>query len=181
MKTTMLRAIPAAIAVLAITAGAAAAAVAMSERAPAAAEEPIEEEPIEEVDDSGRRGDDVAAPDEEPGDGRSHSDDDRTGSAIEDRPLRHEVREDRDRREVRSETRQTGSHTYPVAQAGSVTVARHDAALTVTAVVASPGWTSHVERSNGVEVEVTFRRDGQRVDFRAEFEHDRVKTRVRER
>jgi hypothetical protein len=207
MKTTILRAVPAALAVLVVAAGAATAAVALG--ATTAGEDaapPIELREDDDGtsdqgsgdasvrpgdddgtsdqgsgDDSVRPGDDDGTPDQGSRDDLGRSDDEPANTTIEDRPPRREVREDDDRREVREEVQHAGTQTYPVAQAGAVTVTREGGSLTVTGVTPSPGWTHQVERSSGYEVEVTFRSDGQRVDFDAEVEHDRVKTRVRER
>jgi hypothetical protein len=104
-----------------------------------------------------------------------------SSEVTEDRPPRTEVREDTDRRETRSEVLHTGSETYAAAAAGNVTVRRDGNTLTVTGVSPSSGWSERIERSSGTEVEITFRRDGRRVDFKAEIEGDRVEVRVRER
>jgi hypothetical protein len=104
-----------------------------------------------------------------------------SSEVTEDRPPRTEVREDTDRRETRSEVVQAGSETYAVAAAGNVTVRRDGNTLTVAGVSPSSGWGERVERASGTEVEVTFRRDGLRIDFKAEIEGDRVEVRVRER
>lgn len=99
----------------------------------------------------------------------------------EDRPPRSEVREDDGRREVRTEVDHVGEQTYRAAAAGTVTVSRDGASLSITDVDPTDGWSHRVERGSGYEVEVTFRRAGERIDFDAEIEHDRVKIRVRER
>lgn len=99
----------------------------------------------------------------------------------EDRGPRTVTREDDDRREIRTEVEHVGSQTYPAADAGTVTVARDGQVLTIVEVTEAAGWRAEVERSSGTEVEVTFRRDEQRVDFSAEIESQWVKVRVRER
>jgi hypothetical protein len=68
-----------------------------------------------------------------------------------------------------------------VAAAGTVTIARSGATLTVVAVGANPGWVTEIERLSGPEVEVVFRNGTARIDLEAEFEDGAVRVRVRER
>jgi hypothetical protein len=91
------------------------------------------------------------------------------------------VREEGGRREIRREVDHQATRTYPAADAGTVTVTRNGTSLTIDAADAAAGWNQHIERSSGREVEVTFRRDGRRVDFKAEIEGNFVKVGVRER
>jgi len=70
---------------------------------------------------------------------------------------------------------------YAVADAGTVMVAFDGATLQLSDVTTFDGWTSHVERASGPEVEVKYLNGSRRVDFEAEIEDGMVKTRVRER
>jgi hypothetical protein len=169
MNATILRATTATLTVLVVTAGAAVAAVAIGGTAVGDASTPA----VLVADDDG-------TPDQGSGDRPSH-DHAHADAATEDRPSRSEVRQDDDRRETRNEVVHDGTETYAAANAGTVTVARDGTTLAISDVTTSPGWTVHVERTTGREVEVTFRRAGERVDVNAEIEHDRVKLRVRER
>jgi hypothetical protein len=133
------------------------------------------------ADDAGRYsgGDDASSPDPRPT--RSPEGHNEHDGTHEDRPLRSDVREDDGRREVRTEVDHVGIQVYRAATAGTVTVARDGATLSITDVNPAEGWSYVVERSSGYEVEVTFRSAGERIDFAAEIEHDRLKIRVRER
>jgi len=187
MKATLFRAIPMALAVLVVAAGAATAALVVSGEAPefdaavpnevVPADDPVTARPPEEDHDRSYDG----TPRTDQGLRSRASDDDAMRSTIEDRPLRHEARRDEDRLETRRESLHVGTQRYVVARGGSVTVRREGGTLTIVDVDAAPGWVPSIERSNGYEVEVTLRRAGERIDFSAEIEHDRVKTRVRER
>lgn len=73
------------------------------------------------------------------------------------------------------------SETHAVADAGSVTIAGTPGGLVVTDTTTADGWTAVVERDQGREVEVAFRSGGARVDFHAEIEDGRVRTRIRDR
>jgi len=124
------------------------------------------------------RDDDQSAGSDDPASAAPMSNDD---AATEDRPPRTEVREKDGRREVRREVEQQGTQTYPAADAGTVTVTRNGPRLTIDTADAAPGWNHDIERASGREVEVTFRRNGRRVDFKAEIEGTFVKVGVRER
>jgi hypothetical protein len=171
MRSTILRATTATLTVLVVAAVAAVAAVAIGGTAAGDASRPV----VLVTDDDG-------TPDQGSGDRPSSSHDHaHADAATEDRPSRREVRQDDDRRETRDEVVHDGTQTYAAANAGTVTVARDGTTLAISDVTTSPGWTVHVERTTGREVEVTFRRAGERVDIEAEIEHDRVAIRVRER
>ena len=70
---------------------------------------------------------------------------------------------------------------FPAAAAGTVTIGRSGATLTVVAVGTNPGWSAEIEQGSGPEVEVEFRNGTARVDVEAEFEDGAVRVRVRER
>jgi hypothetical protein len=71
-----------------------------------------------------------------------------------------------------------GDVTYPVLDAGHVTVRVEGAQLRVVDAAANAGWRAVVERSPAREVEVSFRAGTARVDFNAELEDGTVRVRV---
>jgi len=73
------------------------------------------------------------------------------------------------------------TQTFLAGAAGTVTIGRSGATLTVVAVGANPGWTAEIEQASGPEVEVGFRNGTARIDLEAEFEDGAVRVRVRER
>jgi len=73
------------------------------------------------------------------------------------------------------------STTYDVAEVGTVSVAQGDGILHVTSTTSVSGWSIYVERSDAIEVEVSFRGPDGRVDFKAELERGEVRIRVRDR
>jgi len=80
-------------------------------------------------------------------------------------------------------TPQPGSETtFEAGEAGTVTVARADGQLSVTAVTTgSAEWQAEVEGAIGREIEVKFISDLRRVDFNAELEDGEIRVRVRSR
>lgn len=82
-------------------------------------------------------------------------------------------------------TPQTGSETettFEAGEAGTVTVARADGLLSVTAVTTgSAEWQAEVEAASGREIDVKFISDLRRVDFKAELEDGEIGVRVRSR
>ena len=73
------------------------------------------------------------------------------------------------------------TQTFPAGAAGTATIGRSGATLTVVAVGTNAGWTAEVEQASGPEVEVEFRNGTARIDLEAEFEDGAVRVRVRER
>ena len=73
-----------------------------------------------------------------------------------------------------SETR-----TIDAAGAGTVVVAREGNQLTLLSATPDPGWAVEVEQGAGAEIEVDFRRDGQRVQVNVEVEDGAIRERVR--
>jgi hypothetical protein len=73
-----------------------------------------------------------------------------------------------------SETR-----TIDAAGAGTVVVAREGNQLTLLSATPNAGWTVEVEQDAGAEIEVDFRRDGQRVQVNVEVEDGAIRERVR--
>ena len=71
--------------------------------------------------------------------------------------------------------------TFTAGTAGTVTISRIGATLTVVAVGTNPGWVATVESASGPEVEVSFRNGTARIDLEAEFEDGSVRVRVRDR
>jgi hypothetical protein len=65
------------------------------------------------------------------------------------------------------------------AGAGTVVVAREGNQLTLLSATPNAGWAVEVEQDAGVEVEVDFRRDGQRVQVNVEVEDGAIRERVR--
>src|SRR5688500_16396729 len=78
-------------------------------------------------------------------------------------------------------TAEAAATTHPVLAAGTVTVALEGAVLRVVDVRTNAGWTNNVERGLDREVEVTFRRGNERVDFNAELEDGQVRIRISDR
>jgi len=68
-----------------------------------------------------------------------------------------------------------------VAEVGTVSITESGGQLHVTDSTSIDGWTIHVERTDSIEVEVSFRGADGRVDFKAELEHGEVRIRVRDR
>ncbi|MBI5946743.1 MAG: hypothetical protein HY875_01230 [Chloroflexi bacterium] len=64
--------------------------------------------------------------------------------------------------------------------AGQVRVFRSGDTLTVTQVIANPGWTYTIENASGTSIEVKFEESGSgiKLDFHAELEDGEVKTKV---
>jgi hypothetical protein len=75
----------------------------------------------------------------------------------------------------------TGTTTYQAGAAGTVTISSDGSQLTITAVDAADGWSHEIEVRTGREVEMDFRRGGDRVQFNAELEDGQVRVRVRNR
>ncbi len=75
----------------------------------------------------------------------------------------------------------TGTVTYEAGAAGTVTIANDGSKLTITGVEAADGWTHEIEVQAGREVEMDFRKGGDRVQFNAELEDGEVRVRVRTR
>ena len=75
----------------------------------------------------------------------------------------------------------TGPVTYEAGAAGSVTITNDGSLLTITAVDAADGWSHEIEVQIGREVEMDFRKGGDRVQFNAELEDGQVRVRVRTR
>ena len=73
------------------------------------------------------------------------------------------------------------TQTFAAGAAGSVTISRSGATLSVVSVNASAGWVVEVEQGTGVELEVKFVNRATRIDFNAEFEDGVVRIRVRVR
>jgi hypothetical protein len=73
------------------------------------------------------------------------------------------------------------TETFPAGVAGTVTIGRTGATLSVVAVGTNPGWAAEVEQASGPEVEVEFRNGTARIDLEAELEDGAVRVRVRER
>ena len=74
-----------------------------------------------------------------------------------------------------------GAATYEAGAAGTVTIANDGSQLTITGVEAADGWSHEIEVQIGREVEMDFRRGGDRVQFNAELEDGEVRVRVRTR
>ncbi len=68
--------------------------------------------------------------------------------------------------------------TCKAGKVGSVTIQRDGLQLTVVSVQAAPGFTAHIDRGTGLEVEVQFRKGAKRWDFKAEVEDGVVETRT---
>ncbi|HEX5585731.1 MAG TPA: hypothetical protein VFZ17_00345, partial [Acidimicrobiia bacterium] len=73
------------------------------------------------------------------------------------------------------------TETFAAGDAGSVTIRRDGATLSIVAVNANGGWAPEVEQAAGVELEVNFENGTTRVDFNAELEDGAVRIRVRVR
>lgn len=73
------------------------------------------------------------------------------------------------------------TQTFAAGDAGSVTVRRDGATLSVVTVNANAGWAPEVEQDSGTELEVNFENGVTRVDFNAELEDGAVRIRVRVR
>ena len=73
------------------------------------------------------------------------------------------------------------TQTFAAGAAGSVTLSRSGAVLSVVAVGTNPGWTATIEAASGPEVEVEFHNGTARTDLDAELEDGAVRVRVRER
>jgi len=73
------------------------------------------------------------------------------------------------------------STTHQVAGVGTVSIVEGGGLLHVTDTTSIDGWSTHVERADAIEVEVSFRGPDGRVDFKAELEHDEIRIRVRDR
>ena len=71
--------------------------------------------------------------------------------------------------------------SHPALEAGSITVEAQGTTVRLLEAVAAEGWRRHVEVAEGLEVEVTFRRDGARVDVKAEVDDGQLRFRVRDR
>lgn len=69
--------------------------------------------------------------------------------------------------------------TFAAGDAGSVTIRRTGATLSIVSVNGNPGWSSEVEQSTGAEIEVKFVNGTMRIDFNAELEDGSVRVRVR--
>jgi hypothetical protein len=65
------------------------------------------------------------------------------------------------------------------AGAGTVVVAREGNQLTLLSATPNAGWAVEVEQDAGAEIEVDFRRDGQRVQVDVEVEDGAIRERVR--
>jgi len=65
------------------------------------------------------------------------------------------------------------------AGAGTVVVAREGNQLTLLSATPNAGWAVEVEQDAGAEIEVDFRRDGQRVQVNVEVEDGAIRERVR--
>ena len=74
-----------------------------------------------------------------------------------------------------------GATRYDAGAAGSVDIVRSGAVLEITSVNPAAGWTFEVEVRTGREVELDFRRGGERVQFNAELEDGEIRVRVRTR
>ncbi len=75
----------------------------------------------------------------------------------------------------------TDAVTYEAGVAGTVTITNDGSQLTITAVDAAEGWSHEIELQVGREVEMDFRKGGDRVQFNAELEDGEVRVRVRTR
>src|SRR5262249_36089381 len=82
-----------------------------------------------------------------------------------------------------SPTTQAGATTRVIdaAGAGTVTVSVSGDHLALVSAVPAAGWTVEAEQAAGREIEVDFRRDGQRVQVNVEVEDGVVRERVRAR
>jgi hypothetical protein len=69
--------------------------------------------------------------------------------------------------------------TFAAGDAGSVTIRRTGATLSIVSVNGNPGWSSEVEQGTGAEIEVKFVNGTTRIDFSAELEDGGVQVRVR--
>ena len=69
--------------------------------------------------------------------------------------------------------------TFAAGDAGSVTIRRTGATLSIVSVNGNPGWSSEVEQGTGAEIEVKFVNGTMRIDFNAELEDGAVRVRVR--
>ena len=67
------------------------------------------------------------------------------------------------------------TQTFAAGAAGTVTIGRTGATLTVVAVGTNPGWVTDIEQASGAEVEVEFRNGTTRIDLEAEFEDGAVR------
>lgn len=69
--------------------------------------------------------------------------------------------------------------TISAGEAGSITVAIVGGRLELRSVDPAAGWTPSVEKNDGHEVEVTFWRDGTKVEVEVELEHGDLKVKVK--
>ena len=75
----------------------------------------------------------------------------------------------------------TNATAFAAGAGGTVNIVRTGGVLQVTSVNPSSGWTFEVEVGTGREVEIDFRRSGERVQFNAELEDGEIRIRVRTR
>lgn len=75
----------------------------------------------------------------------------------------------------------TGTVTYEAGAAGTVTISNDGSQLSIIGVDAADGWSHEIEVQVGREVEMDFRKGGDRVQFNAELEDGEVRIRVRTR
>jgi hypothetical protein len=78
-------------------------------------------------------------------------------------------------------TTDNGTTVYEAGDAGKVTISNDGTTLTITVVDPADGWSHEIEVMSGREVEVDFRKGGERVQFNAELEDGEVRVRVRTR
>lgn len=80
-----------------------------------------------------------------------------------------------------SDSHGTFSATFNAGAAGTVVIASDGSNLTIVSVNTVPGWSTEVEVLSGREVELDFRNDGRRIQFKAELEDGEIRIRVRDR
>ena len=71
-----------------------------------------------------------------------------------------------------------GTSPFAAGAAGTVTLSANGTTLTVAAVEPAAGWVPEIEVATGREVEVDFRRNGERIKFNAELEDGEIRVRV---